>query len=77
MSPTASATDAGVAVATADASPSPPAPAATDVSSAGPDLAPTASTQPTDGGPAIGLVLVAIAALVFAALGVLQVRRAR
>lgn len=76
-SPTASPSDAGVAVATADASPGTPAPAATDVSSAGPDVTPTASTQPPDGGPAVGLVLVAIAALTFAALGVLHVRRAR
>jgi hypothetical protein len=46
------------------------------VPSAGPDLA-AASTQSTDGGPALGLILVAVAAVAFAALGVLQVRRTR
>lgn len=75
-SPAASATDAGVAVATAGPASSSPAAIATE-GSAGPDLTPTASTQPTDAGPVVGLVLVAIAALAFAALGVFQARRAR
>jgi hypothetical protein len=76
-SPSASASDAAVAVATAGAASSPPGPIETDVSSAGPDPGGAASTQRNDGEPALGLVLVVIAGLAFAALGVLQVRRAR
>jgi len=74
--PAASASDVAVAVATAGAASTPRGPDATDVPSAGPDLA-AASTQSTDGGPALGLILVAVAAVAFAALGVLQVRRTR
>ena len=76
-SPTGSASDSGVAAATAGAASSPPDPAATDVPTAGPDPAAAASTKSTGDGPPLGLILVAIAGLAFAAIGVLQVRRAR
>jgi hypothetical protein len=75
-SPTASPSDAGIAVATAGVASSPAEPVATDGSTTGPDPVAAASTQPAGDGPALGLLLVAVAGLAFAALGVLQIRRA-
>jgi hypothetical protein len=75
--PAASAGDGGIAIATEAASASSPPQVATDGATAGPDTAAAASIQSIGGGPALGLILLAVALLAFAVIGVLNLRRAR